>query len=477
MARKESVFSVKAFRYLQTRATPFSPFRCAHILRLCALLLCSVTLSSCSQLAPSYRILNHASLSEPTNRQTMTPHEEPGENLVMLAFSGSGTRAAALSYGVLHALSETTFTDSKGRAQTLLEDVDYIASVSGGSFTAAYYAAFGPDIFKEYETALLRKTAGQVFYERWLDPAYWWHALVSGFDPTDMAITYYDKHVFKGKTFADIPSGRPYLSIGTSDLYSGEPVTFNQALFDSECLDPARLPLASVVSASAAMPVLYTGLALERGRDCHVMSRDLKQAAQKRSTVFRKADSGTNATEPDRGDAAYAFLFDGSISDPYGLHGLSAELDRRYDKAMNAGASVETWASVRRVVLVLVHSASVRPEDGSHRSLKPDTPNSMAALKALMSRQLGDKQKADFFDHLTELKLGLSERYPQLEFYLIQVGFDPIFGAAEAQALNGLPTEFGLSEAQINVVIDAGSEQLGHSSQFKALLRSLRKGE
>ena len=78
--------------------------------------------------------------------------------LLLLAFSGGGTRAAALSYGILEALERVEIpaqTIEKDvppgvNKRTLLDEVDIISSVSGGSFTAAYYGLHGKNIFKNY---------------------------------------------------------------------------------------------------------------------------------------------------------------------------------------------------------------------------------------------------------------------------------------------------------------------------------------
>jgi len=56
---------------------------------------------------------------------------------IILAFSGGGTRAAALSYGVMKELRDTGIP-VEGNEVSLLKDVDAISAVSGGSFTAAY---------------------------------------------------------------------------------------------------------------------------------------------------------------------------------------------------------------------------------------------------------------------------------------------------------------------------------------------------
>ncbi|MEA1946417.1 MAG: patatin-like phospholipase family protein [Thermodesulfobacteriota bacterium] len=80
------------------------------------------------------------------------------ELLLILAFSGGGTRAAALSYGVLEALDRVEMPYAGEEAKTLttgsekhtfLDEVDFISSVSGGSFTAAYYGLYGDRIFQD----------------------------------------------------------------------------------------------------------------------------------------------------------------------------------------------------------------------------------------------------------------------------------------------------------------------------------------
>ena len=110
-----------------------------------------------------------------------------GDHHVLLAFSGGGTRAAALSYGVLQELRDTR-VDSKGEQVRLLDEVDLISSVSGGSFTSAYYGLYGDDIFTHYENDFLRKSVQSSLISNLLSPSYWFHAMFSGVNRTDMAI-------------------------------------------------------------------------------------------------------------------------------------------------------------------------------------------------------------------------------------------------------------------------------------------------
>ena len=79
------------------------------------------------------------------------------ENLLLyLTFSGGGTRAAALSYGVLEELRKTEVVID-GRKRRLVDEIDGISSVSGGSFTAGYYGLFGDRIFEDFESKFLKK--------------------------------------------------------------------------------------------------------------------------------------------------------------------------------------------------------------------------------------------------------------------------------------------------------------------------------
>ncbi len=79
------------------------------------------------------------------------------ENLVVLAFSGGGTRAAAFSYGVLETLRDMEVIGPKGRKFRMLDEVDLVTGVSGGSFTALAYGLYGDKLFDLYETSFLKR--------------------------------------------------------------------------------------------------------------------------------------------------------------------------------------------------------------------------------------------------------------------------------------------------------------------------------
>jgi NTE family protein len=155
------------------------------------------------------------------------------ELFVILAFSGGGTRAAALSYGVLRQLHEVRFgwdpeakapcdpsaAGCSGPVRSLLDEVDVISSVSGGSFTSAYYALHGTEMFdpkSRFQTAFLyHPVQGDLFTHAIFRPNNW-NRLLSR---VEIAAQMYSDRIFSGATFKDLMSRpRPYVVINAADM-------------------------------------------------------------------------------------------------------------------------------------------------------------------------------------------------------------------------------------------------------------------
>ena len=190
------------------------------------------------------------------------PAEE--ELFVILAFSGGGTRAAAFSYGLLEGLAGIEYQPAAGPKRTLLEDVDVISSVSGGSFTAAHYALFGAAGFKRFEDDFLYRNIQGELIARALAPWNWARLARSSFGRIDLAAELYDEAVFQGATFATLLAQpkRPYLLLNATDMTEGARFEFTQDQFDLLCSDLSDVKVARAVAASSAFPVLLSPLTL-----------------------------------------------------------------------------------------------------------------------------------------------------------------------------------------------------------------------
>ena len=158
---------------------------------------------------------------------TMKTPESSDSLLLYLTFSGGGMRAAALSYGVLEELQRTEIV-LDGRKRRLLDEVDGISSVSGGSFTAGYYGLFGDRIFENFESKFLKKNIQRGLILRALfNVANWVRLLSPAFARSDLAAEYYDKHIFEGGTFGDIAARKgPFVIMNATDMTHGTRVGF-----------------------------------------------------------------------------------------------------------------------------------------------------------------------------------------------------------------------------------------------------------
>src|SRR5688572_1512525 len=160
------------------------------------------------------------------------PPRNSDEVFVVLAFSGGGTRAAALSTGVLNQLKATTFhldpatgqpcsqgePGCEATARSLLDEVDVISSVSGGSFTAAAYALYGQEMLDRrsvYQSGFLYYPLQRdLFSQAVFYPQNWQHLGAR----TEIAAKLYDKRIFDRATYQRLePRPRPYIILNGTD--------------------------------------------------------------------------------------------------------------------------------------------------------------------------------------------------------------------------------------------------------------------
>src|SRR5215472_11127473 len=196
----------------------------------------------------------------------------PGQSddlLVVLAFSGGGTRAAALGYGVLEELRRTEVT-LNGAKRRLIDEVDVISAVSGGTFPATYYGLRGDKTFEEFEAKVLSRNFETELALRIVTPTNWFRMPSGTFGKSDLFAELYDETVFDHATFADLKkAGGPFVIINGTDVMTGARFSFSQDQFDAICGDLMQVPLGRAVATSTALPPLLTPISFDnRGGSC-----------------------------------------------------------------------------------------------------------------------------------------------------------------------------------------------------------------
>ena len=166
----------------------------------------------------------------------MLPDNDP-HTLLVLTFSGGGTRAAAFSFGVLEELRRTV-VHAAGGAHPMLDEVDLMTGMSGGSFTALAYALYGERLFDIYEDAFLRRDVEGDLLRRLFNPFTWPQLWTQGFGRSELAEEYYDEILFHGATYADLlKRSTPRAMVGATDVTTGARIYFEQGQFDIICAD------------------------------------------------------------------------------------------------------------------------------------------------------------------------------------------------------------------------------------------------
>jgi NTE family protein len=209
--------------------------------------------------------------------------------LVLVALSGGGKRSAAFGFGVLRGMRDIHIR-AEGKDSTLLDQVDLLTGVSGGSFPAAHFGLYGETSFKTFPDEFLYPDIEAYIWGTFLLPWNWDWLFNPLVGTNDRMTQIYDRLMFHGATFADLyRRGRPQVSINATDISFGSPFGFLPQTFDVICSDLASMPIARAVAASNGFPVLFGPVTLRnyRGPDCPLPSPVPPQAWERAQNDLR----------------------------------------------------------------------------------------------------------------------------------------------------------------------------------------------
>jgi NTE family protein len=398
-----------------------------------------------------------------------------GDVLMVLAFSGGGTRAAAMSYGVLQELRDTRIV-MDGKEKRLLDEVDYITSVSGGSFTAAYYGLFGDRTFEDFEERFLRRNIQGEIVLQMLRPFNWIRLASPFFDRSEFAIRIYDEEIFDGATFADLEAADgPMIYINATDLGAGSRFTFFQPQFDLICSDLSKFKVARAAAASSAVPALLSPIVIRSyAGECEFERPDwLEEALNSRHGSMRRFQNARIVQSYLDGKRKFIHLADGGLADNIGLRGL-------LDNIILVGGIRKRFEQLGAVhpshIVILVVNAEVWPDQ--QFSLKPNAPS----LFTLMSVVSGVQIYSYNFETLELMRESLKnwvheipadQQGRKVKTYLAEISFDTIADPKERSYFNGLPTSFSLEDEEVDRLIEIGRRLLRESPEFQKLLTDL----
>lgn len=482
--------SITAFALLIRVQAPWASLRRAGAL---TGLVATVLLAGCAT-RPINAPLEHYDPGKPYAIERASENAEDRATLVILAFSGGGTRAAAFSYGVLETLRDMEVTTKSGRNLRVLDTVDVITGISGGSFTALAFGLYGDKLFDIYESSFLKRNVQGELIGRALNPFNWPSLGSSGWGRSELAANMYDEILFKGATFNDLRRDGPRIMVSATDLSEGTRVVFNPENFDVLCTSLSDIRLARAAAASSAVPVVLSSITLDNyGGSCgyrlppwaKVFLDDPNPPRPAARTIKRLQELEGYA---DRTARPYLHLVDGGVSDNVGMRGV---LDVLSTFEALHGIGIKTpYDHLRNMFIFVVNSLATPPNDWDTHENPPGlfdvlvkatgTPidrysyDTVETLKDIQTRWAQMREVRALIEPYPALgeKLKFIENAPDINIRVIDVSFAALPDQAERDYLNLLPTSFALEDEAVDRLRLAAKNAILASPEVKRLMNN-----
>jgi len=413
--------------------------------------------------------------------------------LFVLSFSGGGTRAAALSYGVLEELNRYQF-EVNGQQRRLVDEIDVITGVSGGSFTALSYALYNERLFEEYETRFLKRNVEGALFGRLANPFNWFKLMSGNFGRSELAAEYYDEILFNGATFNDLIKleGPAAIATGTA-LSTGARLAFFQNDFDMLCSDLGTMRLSRAAATSSAVPVALSPVTLNNyGGRCNYQYPPWVRDAVESASVTTSARALARYREmqlfQDSDNHPYIHMVDGGVADNLGVRGVLEALDEL--SFSGSFRKQRGYGGLDRIILIVVNAESNEPNDWDS---KQSPPNSMwQTLQSsgvpiarytfetieLMKEMVEEASLRRQLDIAEARLAGASKeeaeaQFPETEMLVFDVSFNAIADAKERLYFQSLPTSFALEDEQVDRLREIAGVLLRQSTVYQEVLEQI----
>jgi NTE family protein len=416
---------------------------------------------------------------------------EPRDSFFLhVSISGGGARAAALGLGALEALRDTPIR-WEGRDKRLIDELDALMGVSGGSMLAAYYALHGAEGLPRFEADFFRTPLQADLVSLALSPRSLWRIQSPRFGRGDLLAEYLDERLFKGATFADLSRAprKPFVTLYASDMSTGARFEFVQEQFDFLCSDLDGFPIARAVAASSAAPLVLSPITLWNhapaagGPGCgEPVARALARGASPGSgAVQQLAEMETlRATTPQGLLRPFVHLLDGGLSDNVGARGPMDYIAQF--GGVIPGTRAAGYRGVRRVAFVVINAeTSARPPEDSRADVPgplraalaladiPINRNSSTALAA--KRSLLDNWRAEVA--AAHARGDYEVFAADARFYLLEINLGDEPDAALRERLLAVPTTLQLPMEDVTLLRQHAARALARSPDFARLLLDL----
>ncbi len=411
---------------------------------------------------------------------------DPERPFVLLAFSGGGTRAAAFSFGLMEELRKVKYERQDGSSRHLTDDIEIISSISGGSFTAAYYALFPVRFYQDFPDKFLYRNIQGALVARMFNPYNWWRLASADFSRIDMVAEFYNEQIFDEQTFANLLSkgrqARPFVVLNSTDIGINHRFEFTQDQFDLLCSDLSGVTVARGVAASSNFPVAFAPMTLNVYKNnCPSLPEWVDLAIQSKSFDRRYVDASAAASYREE-DSRFVHLLDGGLTDNLGLRAPFNAIT-----TTDSGWSVVKHANEMKLDRLMVIAANAKTTKQRSWNKSSSPPGIADVLDVVMNGPMDDvsldsvEMTENHFQNMQQLAgtidacnslLSKCPKSKQIknpivtDFTFAELSFDYIKDDHLRHCLQSLPTSFKLSRETVDLLRVSAARLLMTSEPF-----------
>ena len=407
--------------------------------------------------------------------------KQQDSNLILLMFSGGGSRAAAFGYGVLEQFKHTPVKSGR-QAGNLLENIDLVYGVSGGSLLAAYFALQGADVIPKFENDFLKKNFQSEVINQILSFSNLPRLTSPQFGRGDLLQEQLNLALYRNATFADLAHKRkgPFAVISATDMNIGQKITFTQEFFDGLCLNLNDLEIARAVAASSSVPLIFSPLTLNNnGGNCNYTIPELAilEASERdgglKSKNIEEVKNILSLYQNSK-ERPFIHLVDGGLTDNLGLSSLTDIYDvmgqeKIYRKALESG--------LKRIVVINVNAQNEVTSEIDQSADVPgvtDVVNTIINVPIDRNTQITLRRFREFAEQWNKnmRKIPAPDR---VELYFVSLSLKDLPESPLRKEVLNISTSFYLPASDINKLKRAAQILLENSTEYRTMLKSLQQ--
>ena len=406
--------------------------------------------------------------------------KQQDSNLILLMFSGGGSRAAALGYGVLEQFKHTPVKSGR-QAGNLLENIDLVYGVSGGSLLAAYFALQGADVIPKFENDFLKKNFQSEVINQILSFSNLPRLTSPQFGRGDLLQEQLNLALYRNATFADLAHKRkgPFAVISATDMNIGQKITFTQEFFDGLCLNLNDLEIARAVAASSSVPLIFSPLTLNNnGGNCNYTIPELAILEASESDGGLKSKNIEEVKNilslyQNSKERPFIHLVDGGLTDNLGLSSLTDIYDvmgqeKIYRKALESG--------LKRIVVINVNAQNEVTSEIDQSADVPgvtDVVNTIINVPIDRNTQITLRRFREFAEQWNKnmRKIPAPNR---VELHFVSLSLKDLPESPLRKEVLNISTSFYLPASDINKLKRAAQILLENSTEYRTMLKALQ---